>query len=376
MASLKRKHDELDESDEDEPAYGKQILPVANLPNDFNEEPVDGLQYLFTVRRDARQRPDVIRAPNPYSQADSLDHEPSEDVDVESLQLPSEEWREQFEYRFLNFRKNIKQPTIHVGPPNHGSRRLMPDKKDRDLWWAFLEGQPESDWTPVAKSNSKFQKPSRPPRGMRAWADDPQPRRNLVSLHDTSLMNDEGEVEQVLRVDPAESLPSPAGTPIPLDYLEGAMQPGSSTSASGYSAVLRLNLQPPREPNTVLLTQIDEKMAFHLLMYFTHWINLYLKAPDVDEHIPKDSHARWIFALLSRVEDNVFADDMNLLRNLARACLGLIEEKFKNENSASKSILRCRMSESSCWLIFTLVADVWKQRDLWQDAEAAMRSCK
>ena len=48
--SMKRKREELDDSDDDEPAYGKQILPVANLPQDFDEEPVDGMQYLFTVR--------------------------------------------------------------------------------------------------------------------------------------------------------------------------------------------------------------------------------------------------------------------------------------------------------------------------------------
>ena len=48
---LKRKRDELEEdAEEDEPSYGKQILPVANLPDDFDEEPVDGMQYLFTVR--------------------------------------------------------------------------------------------------------------------------------------------------------------------------------------------------------------------------------------------------------------------------------------------------------------------------------------
>jgi hypothetical protein len=50
MASLKRKHDELEDSEEDEPSYGKQILPVANLPADFNDQPLDGMQYLFMVR--------------------------------------------------------------------------------------------------------------------------------------------------------------------------------------------------------------------------------------------------------------------------------------------------------------------------------------
>lgn len=50
MLSLKRKHDGLEDSEEDDPQYGKQILPVANLPADFNDEPMDGMQYLFMVR--------------------------------------------------------------------------------------------------------------------------------------------------------------------------------------------------------------------------------------------------------------------------------------------------------------------------------------
>ena len=46
----KRKWESVDHSDDDEPLLGRQILPVANLPDDFNQAPVDGMQYLFTVR--------------------------------------------------------------------------------------------------------------------------------------------------------------------------------------------------------------------------------------------------------------------------------------------------------------------------------------
>lgn len=49
MPPYKRKRDDYD-SDDEEPAFGKQILPVANLPEDFDAPPTDGLQYLFTVR--------------------------------------------------------------------------------------------------------------------------------------------------------------------------------------------------------------------------------------------------------------------------------------------------------------------------------------
>jgi hypothetical protein len=46
----KRKWEAFDDSDDEEPLLGRQILPVANLPEDFNGIPADGMQYLFTVR--------------------------------------------------------------------------------------------------------------------------------------------------------------------------------------------------------------------------------------------------------------------------------------------------------------------------------------
>ncbi|SRR6266851_4395224 len=39
------------DDDDDDGTHGlRQILPVANLPIHFDGEPVDGMQYLFTVR--------------------------------------------------------------------------------------------------------------------------------------------------------------------------------------------------------------------------------------------------------------------------------------------------------------------------------------
>jgi hypothetical protein len=45
----KRKWDEIEDSDE-EPSFGRQILPVANLPDDYDGIPQNGMEYLFTVR--------------------------------------------------------------------------------------------------------------------------------------------------------------------------------------------------------------------------------------------------------------------------------------------------------------------------------------
>ena len=119
-------------------------------------------------------------------------------------------------------------------------------------------------------------------------------------------------------------------------------------------------------------------MALHLLMYFTFWINLYLQASD-SSHFPTESHARWIFSLLSRIDDYISADDMHLLRNLARACLGLLKELRQERPSphldAALHIANPgKMRESSCWLIITAIATVWKQRDLWIGAEDFLRT--
>ncbi|PPQ77419.1 hypothetical protein CVT25_011001 [Psilocybe cyanescens] len=377
MSSFKRKRAELDDSDEEEPAYGKQILPVANLPDDFNDEPMDGLQYLFMVRRDARKLPGTVRVDNPYEK-------PAAPMTVESLteslpgpsQLPLESWRETFEYRFQNFRKNFNQPTIHVGTANPGPRGLMPDKKDRDMWWAFLSGRPEPEWNPSKKARTKLKCNSTVSQGMRAWTEEASSHGpSAVSPYNSwQQANDEGEVEQVLRINAAETLPSPVGTPVPLDYLESLSQPNSMVSPP--TSFLPEEILIPREPTTVLLKLIDERVALHLLMYFTHWINVYLKTPESQAHLPTECHARWIFALLSRIDDFISSDDIHLLRKLARACLALLEHVNQQQQSPSwhrQLASSKKISETACWIIITTIAGVWKQRDLWMDAEDILK---
>ena len=47
----KRKRDRYESSDdENEHVLGKQVLPIADLPFNFDGVPEDGAQYLFTVR--------------------------------------------------------------------------------------------------------------------------------------------------------------------------------------------------------------------------------------------------------------------------------------------------------------------------------------
>ncbi|KAJ7178948.1 hypothetical protein C8R46DRAFT_1071970 [Mycena filopes] len=335
-----------DGGDEDT-SFGRQILPVAHLPADYEGTPANGMQYLFTVRRDARQLPHITRVPNPYEIPERLPHPPSDILPAVHPELPSPEWRALFETRYRNFRKNLAQPTIHVH--RRDNRRLLPDYKERDLWWAFLAGKPSEEWDvpkkPKGQTARKFQQ-----RGMRAFADEdsmegPSTDISYESPEKRPMNEDTEERSQ---------LPTPSGTPVPTEIPTDLGAPP---------------FYKPREPTPSLLRLIDQRMALHLLMYFTHWTNLHLQPEKL--HRVTRTHTRWIFSLLSRVDDYVSADEMHLLRNLARAYLAFLKELMhsKAEGASAEDV-----NPASCWLIISTVVGIWGQRDLWADAEAMVRT--
>jgi hypothetical protein len=146
-------------------------------------------------------------------------------------------------------------------------------------------------------------------------------------------------------------------------------------------------------------------------MYFTHWFNLYLQSLDANSnhddnttsaYTPTDIHMRWIFALLTRIDLFCSADEMACLRNLARACLALISvvrrrkegslqpsthdeqadritetdtsgAETKHINPPDSGSDRKSLSECSMWFVFCAVTSIWGQRDLWDDADEALR---
>jgi hypothetical protein len=117
----------------------------------------------------------------------------------------------------------------------------------------------------------------------------------------------------------------------------------------------------------------------HLLMYFTHWINTHVNQPEEPSSQITETHARWIFVLLSCIESDISANDMSLLRCLARAAMALLKHHTK-QRSQMKNVSSIQggdhglMRESSCWMVICAVVGVWGQHDLWMEAEAMLAS--
>ena len=265
--------------------------------------------------------------------------------------------------------QNVNQPTIGVPLGPSERQRLMPDKKERALWWAYLTGKSETEWNP-SKRKASFQR--RP-----IEHDEVMDGQGECKWQESWQTNDEGEVELVLLVDPSESLPTPAGSPT---------HPDDGTANA--PCALEKAISRPREPQPCILRHIDQvsgftpitdvysiylqQTALHLLMYFTHWINLHVQKQD-PEFRPVESHARWIFALLGKVGDQLSGDDMSLLRNLARACIALLKDLYQKDQEPENGDGR-PMGMRSCWIIIATIVGVWAQHDLWIDAEDVLKS--
>jgi hypothetical protein len=155
--------------------------------------------------------------------------------------------------------QNAIQPTIHIHIPQNARHKIMPDKKERGCWWAFLAGRSEADWNPPKK-----QKPDAS-RKRHSYGRDYSPESDsaegLQPTQETWHINDEGEVELALSNDPTESLPTPSGTPAPPEPPGEALGLLYDQSTSHEPPTLK-----QREPTPSLITCIDQ-VSDTLLMY-------------------------------------------------------------------------------------------------------------
>jgi len=280
--------------------------------------------------------------------------------------------------------------------------------RERDRWWAFFRG--DIDWGSV--SSSQF-------HGKKAVANDNR-RRETVE-YDEELPQQKGKMrgwvvyEEKLSWDQAEgegvAALSYGGGEEGVDdggvsdaELHASKGEGKDVTAHNALPTPRGSLSPltavsaaaaiqdgpkPREPTPELLSLLDQKVTFHLLKYFTQWIQghfdrSFLPAPPPASGANSHSyqkqlydltptHARWMFALLARLDAQLTSDEISVLRKLAREIMRVInEERLARKAVPQSPNTKSSMSETACWMIVAAVTGVWGQKDLWIDAENAL----
>ncbi|KAG9104203.1 hypothetical protein FRC06_004628 [Ceratobasidium sp. 370] len=369
----KRKLDLTGDDDDEVPSLGNRVLPVANLPDDFNGEPEDGAQYLFLVRRDALNLPHTTRADNPYAipmiPPASAARKPPHPC------IPSEEWRSSFEGTFKNFRQastsSWRASRASRGPEGMTNQApKVPRPRDRDGWLQFLNGSikspkksptatypPSAAFTPRSVLGAKFGVPMTP---------EVQPSTPAHNIQEAGIIDDE------------------PGKPIKQESDE--IQASSSSE--------------PQKPIPSIIKNMDDNGAIYLLMFIAHWIRKSLE--NISSTMPPHPltrpfyfprhHQQWAFALLAQLDTSLRSEEISHLRELARACIAAIREDLdldgpvEVEVDAGASFTEDRQDETTpakpdsaryahltgTWMIVGAIASVWGQRDMWEHAEEAL----
>lgn len=184
-----------------------------------------------------------------------------------------------------------------------------------------------------------------------------------------------------------------------------------------------------REPSASVLLRLSTEQILALLEAFPYWIAHRVIIPDSQikaseregAHVLQPLHARWLFALMLRLDARLVSEEISTLRTLARACIAAItlsrirrkavrsrtnkaEAEAEAEAAAAAEAetetdaegvtvtvtvatpqaadaashrnadeKQMRKDEAGAWMVVAIVAGVWGQSDLWDDAIGDMR---
>lgn len=155
--------------------------------------------------------------------------------------------------------QNLTQATIHVDHDHSGSRRrVIPEKKDRDAWWKFLAGYPQSAWSPGDRSARKKVSTS----CARASADKVVQSANVASLPDGQPINEPSPFPIVCLDDLLRNVPRHPSTVGNIRTVESTNPVPFAASISSED-VEEEQLSPP-EVTPSHLREIDH--VWHLLL--------------------------------------------------------------------------------------------------------------
>ncbi|GAA5925831.1 SIP1 domain-containing protein [Sporobolomyces koalae] len=377
---------------------GSQVLPVADLDDDFDGVPEDGMEYLFLVRREASNHAKVTRASqNPYETVEAL-HKKIVPERVHSSR-PSEEWRSAFVDKFRTTRMRMAMPP----PPN-----TMPEVGLK----AFPPARQESAWRVLI--NGKRSKPTKLPVQEEATITS---EVTSATTGENIEMNDleaaKAAILASLELDtPEQAEPkTPPSSKVAAPPIAAASTTGSETVSSQTPEYDKL----PQLPTPSLIVSIPRTSLIHVLSHFNDWytdrLELYEQEstwtpstifapttlrrkpgqptkrsvepekdnrPPVIAPLPTPHEVHWMLSLLSRLNELLDGDDLSSLRLLAKTLVEMVEVSEKavtnrkstevdRANTMTERRVRDEEDEARarCWMVIAAIAGVWKQEDLW-----------
>ncbi|GAA5959316.1 hypothetical protein JCM21900_003927 [Sporobolomyces salmonicolor] len=380
---------------------GSQVLPVAELDDDFEGDPEDGMEYLFLVRREAASHARVYRAAhNPYAVTEEEAAQPTKEYIPSSR--PSEAWKEAFvkNFRATRQRMAVPPPTSSFPPTDPVS---IPGPRDESSWRVFINGK---------RSKAAKVAPAPPPKPPAATT----PQLKLapaLPFPEDSEMTDLAAAKAAILASLEIDAPEPSSPPRPPP--KPAPQPAAVDAAPAQIPEFE---RLPQLPSPALVLSIPKPSLIHVLSHFNDWFTERAEAyddainyvpstifapPSLRRKVPSGPPAssspkaatpappkgpppraplpaahevHWILSLLTRLEGLLDGDDLSNLRLLAKTLAEMAEvsetERVKRDvpgRSRSMDVRRQDEDEAEgrarCWMVVAAIAGGWDQPDLW-----------
>ncbi|BGP40341.1 hypothetical protein JCM10449v2_004303 [Rhodotorula kratochvilovae] len=378
---------------------GSQVLPVAELGDEFEGDPENGMQYLYLVRREAATHAKVLRVDNPY---EVLETAPATQQLAPSSR-PSEAWREVFVRNFQAARQRMLTAPINAMPPVDPA--MIPSPRDEGAWRVFVNGKRSKAVKVAAPAPAAAPKPT------------PVPAATVAASEDTEMDDLEAAKAAILASldldapEPEAACPPPQGRPPP--------QHASADPPAQTPEYERL----PQLPSPALLVAIPGPALVHLVSHFHDWFNERISAYEEKINyvpstifappalrrkpgtgaavkpkpaapalpsgvkpaaaaprppLPTAHEAHWLLSVLTRLEQLLDGEDLSSLRQLGKtlAAMAEVSEVAREKRSLAaapggRSMKERREDEEEaegrarCWMVVAAIAGVWAQADLW-----------
>ncbi|KAI8462079.1 survival motor neuron interacting protein 1-domain-containing protein [Phakopsora pachyrhizi] len=296
---------------------GSQALPVSDqLRADWDGNPIDGAEYLFTVRF-AKKIPRVIIKEKPQEKPFLKQSrliksiiksvEPDSGLSDLDYSRPSQAWRTQFLNHFISMRKSLNNHEPYHWELDEDYQRI-PSANDRSNWKIFISGKK------LLSDNNQFSSPKKPlPIFLKALE-----HSSVVAI----LSHYQSWISERISI---------------LIELVGQR-----------SAQLEEKRDDDVPKNLVLISNHDGSWLLGLLLV-------------LDELLTSDE----IFNLreLARVCKSVVMISVNELRHQKETSekdSKLLKIKFNDKISTTKHELAIG------WMVLIIIVDFWGQKDLWQ----------
>ncbi|GAA5895976.1 hypothetical protein JCM6882_005577 [Rhodosporidiobolus microsporus] len=388
---------------------GSQVLPVADLEDDWEGDPEDGAQYLALVRREAATHARINRVANPFEtmQTEEVRAEP-----VAPSSRPSEAWREVFVRNFQEARKRMLAAPIHSLPPVDPAAIPLP--RDEGAWRVFINGKRAKAVKPAPPKATASKPPLQSQLAQPPLAPPEASPKEDTQMSDLEAMKAAALASLELDTpEPDEAEPSPPFAPAqpPALALAASSAPAPSLQTPEYERL-------PQLPSPALLVSIPGPSIIHIFTHLNDWFterfdayeeavhfvpstifappslrrkpggakptaaafptpvsSSAVKKPPPKPPLPTAHESHWLLSLLTRLERLLDGDDLANLRQLAKTLVQLAEESASKKSvpgaGGGRSMEQRRQDEEDeeararCWMVVAAIAEVWAQGDLW-----------